>query len=86
MGAWAATRWLVVRDLRLLRVFAVLRDGGGPRCPGFREGAEASLGDVLAAALDANREMARLAAVLREENARLRAENAEQAAELERAG
>jgi transposase len=39
---------------------------------------------VLAAALDANREMARLAAVLREENARLRAENAEQAAELER--
>jgi transposase len=48
------------------------------------EGAEASLRDVLAAALDANREMARLAAVLREENARLRAENAEQAAELER--
>jgi transposase len=48
------------------------------------EGAEASLGDVLAAALDANREMARLAAVLREENARLRAENAELAAELER--
>jgi len=46
------------------------------------EGAEASLRDVLAAALDANREMARLAAVLREENARLRAENAEQAAEL----
>ena len=47
--------------------------------------------DVLAAALDANREMARLAAELREENgrlreenARLRAENAEQAAELER--
>jgi hypothetical protein len=39
-------------------------------------GAEASLRDVLAAALDANREMARLAAVLREENARLRAENA----------
>jgi hypothetical protein len=39
---------------------------------------------VLAAALDANREMARLAAVLREENARLRAEGAEQAAELER--
>ena len=48
------------------------------------EGAEASLRDVLAAALDANREMARLAAVLREENARLRAEGAEQAAELER--
>ena len=48
------------------------------------EGAEASLRDVLAAALDANREMARLAAELREENARLRAENAEQAAELER--
>jgi transposase len=54
-------------------------------------GAGASLRDVLAAALDANREMARLAAVLREENARLRAENArlraenaEQAAELER--
>jgi len=46
---------------------------------------------VLAAALDANRELARLAAELREENgrlreenARLRAENAGQAAELER--
>jgi anti-sigma factor RsiW len=58
------------------------------RIPG---GAEASLRDVLAAALDANREMARLAAELREENgrlreenARLRAEGAEQAAELER--
>jgi len=37
---------------------------------------------VLAAALDANRELARLAAGLREENERLRAENAEQAAEL----
>ena len=36
MGAWVAARWLAVRDLRLLRVFAVLRDGGGPRCPGFR--------------------------------------------------
>ena len=54
------------------------------------EGAEASLRDVLAAALEANREMARLAAELREENARLleensrlRAENAERAAELE---
>jgi transposase len=54
------------------------------------EGAEASLGDVLAAALEANREMALLAAELREENARLReensglrAENAGQAAELE---
>jgi len=48
------------------------------------EGAEAPLRDVLAAALEANQEMARLAAELREENARLRAENAEQAAELER--
>ena len=45
---------------------------------------------MLAAALEANREMARLAAELREENARLReenarlrAENAGQAAELE---
>ena len=54
------------------------------------EGAEASLGDVPAAALEANREMALLAAELREENARLgeensrlRAENAGQAAELE---
>ena len=37
---------------------------------------------MLAAALDANRELARLAAELREENGRLRAENAEQAAEL----
>jgi transposase len=48
------------------------------------EGAEAPLRDVLAAALEANQEMARLAAELREENARLRAENGEQAAELER--
>jgi hypothetical protein len=39
--------------------------------------AEASLRDVLAAALEANQEMARLAA-------ELRAENAEQRAELER--
>ena len=52
--------------------------------------AEASLGDVLAAALEANREMARLAGELREENswlraenARLRAENAGQAAGLD---
>ena len=38
---------------------------------------------MLAAALEANGEMARLAAELREENARLRAQNAQQAAELE---
>ena len=37
---------------------------------------------MLAAALDANRELARLTAELRGENGRLRAENAEQAAEL----
>ena len=37
---------------------------------------------MLAAALDANRELARLTAELREENGRLRAANAEQAAEL----
>ena len=37
---------------------------------------------MLAAALDANRELARLTAELREENEGLRAENAEQAAEL----
>lgn len=37
---------------------------------------------MLAAALDANRELARLTAELREENGRLRAENAEQASEL----
>jgi transposase len=55
------------------------------------EGAEASLRDVLAAALDANRELTRLAGELREENARLRAENARlraenagQASELEK--
>lgn len=48
------------------------------------EGAEASLQDLLAAALEANQEMARLAAELREENAGLRAENAEQAAELDK--
>jgi transposase len=39
---------------------------------------------VLAAALEANQELARLAGELRAENARLRAENAEQAAELEK--
>jgi transposase len=48
------------------------------------EDVEASLRDVLAAALEANRELTRLAGELREENARLRAENAGQAAELER--
>jgi hypothetical protein len=48
------------------------------------EGAEAPLRDVLAAALEANRELARLAGELREENVRLWAENAGQAAELEK--
>jgi hypothetical protein len=48
------------------------------------ESAEASLRDALAAALEANREMARLAAELREDNGRLRAKNTGQAAELER--
>jgi len=55
------------------------------------EGAEAPFRDVLAAALEANHEMARVAAELRaentrlrDENARLQAERAEQAAELER--
>ena len=48
------------------------------------EDAEASLRDVLAAALEANRELAQLAGELRAENARLRAENAGQAAELEK--
>src|SRR5258708_2487028 len=38
MGAWVATLWLVVRDLRLRRGFVVLRGGGGPRCPRFRGG------------------------------------------------
>jgi transposase len=47
------------------------------------EGAEASLRDVLAAALEANREMSRLLGEVREENARLRKANARQAAELE---
>jgi transposase len=45
---------------------------------------EASPPAVLAAVLEANRELARLAGELREENARLRAENAAQAAELDR--
>ena len=39
---------------------------------------------MLAAALEANQDLARLAGNLREENARLREENAEQAAELDR--
>jgi transposase len=46
--------------------------------------AEAPLRDVLAAALEANERLARLAQELQAENARLRAENAAQAAELER--
>jgi transposase len=46
--------------------------------------AEAPPEDVLAAALEANQDLARLAGNLREENARLREENAEQAAELDR--
>jgi transposase len=49
------------------------------------EGAEASLRDALAAALEANREMAQLAAELREENARLCEENAELRSGLEQA-
>ena len=40
------------------------------------EDAEASLREMLAAALEANARLARLAEELREENARLRAENA----------
>jgi transposase len=43
---------------------------------------EAPPAEVLAAVLEANRELARLAGELREENSRLRAENAAQAAEL----
>jgi len=46
--------------------------------------ADASLRDVLAAALEANERLARLADVLREENARLREELARRDAELER--
>jgi transposase len=46
------------------------------------EDAEASLREMLAAALEANARLARLAEDLREENARLRAENAAQAADL----
>jgi hypothetical protein len=46
-------------------------------------GAEAFLGDMLAAALEANREIAWLAGELCEENARLWVENARRAAELE---
>jgi hypothetical protein len=61
-GARTATRRHVLRDLRLLSVFAVLRGGCGWRCPDT-ESAGAHSGDGLAAAL--------------EENARLRAENAE---------
>jgi transposase len=48
------------------------------------EDAEAPLREVLAASLEANRELARLAGELREENARLREEKAQQAAELEK--
>jgi hypothetical protein len=48
----------------------------------IREDAEASLREMMAAALEANARLARLAEELREENARLRAENAAQAADL----
>ena len=53
----------MMRDLRLLMMFAVLRGGCGGRFPDA-VGAEAPLRDVLAAALDENRQ--------RSENARLR--------------
>jgi hypothetical protein len=45
-------------------------------CESDERGLRASLRDVLAAALAANQQLTRLAADLREENARLRAENA----------
>jgi len=47
-------------------------------------GAQASVEDVLAAALEANQQLTRLVAELREENAVLRAQNTQQAGELER--
>ena len=46
-------------------------------------GADAPPGDVLAQALEANRQLARLAEELRAENARLREEAAQRDAELE---
>jgi len=48
------------------------------------EGAQASVEGVLAAALEANQQLTRLVAELREENAALRTQNTQQAGELER--
>jgi uncharacterized protein YfcZ (UPF0381/DUF406 family) len=73
----------IVRDLRLVRCLLCCVAVAVGVVPDS-EDTEASLRDVLAAALEANQELARLAGELREENAQLRAENAEQAAELEK--
>lgn len=50
------------------------------------EGAEVPLRGMLAAALEANQELARLVVELREENARLRADNVPSVATLLEAG
>jgi hypothetical protein len=63
-----------MRDFGVRRVFAVLRDRPGWR--GCGADADAPLRDVLAAALEANERLARLAEELRAENARLREEPA----------
>ncbi len=91
-GLRGATRWCVVRDLRLLRVFAVRRGGSGWRgsgCGGCLGGVFAG---VLAAVLEASRQLPELAgrqrvqlAELRELNARLAARDAGREAELEEA-
>ena len=83
MGACAAARWRAVRDLRLVRVFAVLRGGCGGVVPGSDADA-ASLRAALAAALEANERWEQTAAELREALAGRDAEIARQSAELER--
>ena len=80
-----ATRWRWLRDSRLLRVFAAVRGG----CDGVvpdSEDAEASLREMLAAALEANRQLSERQQAelteLREMNARLLERVAEREAEL----
>ena len=94
-GCSAARRHAGVRcvDMRLLRMFAVLFVAVAAGVDAVPEVAEASLRDALATALEANRQFAEAAedtapGYMRgacEENARLREENAAQAAELEEA-
>ena len=82
-GPWAATGLARGACFAAVRVFAVLRDGCGWRCPGFG-GCRGTAAGCAGCGAGCEPGAGRLTAELREENGRLRAENAEQAAELEK--